>query len=626
VNSPRLATGRVRDGVLRSVLTAAAALTVGVLAWLLVDLISQSGAAFTRYGPGFVVIDHWDVPAGVFRGLGMLAGTLITSAIALVLGVPVALAAALYVSELCPRGLRAPLVLALDLLAAIPAVVYGLWGLFILAPELRGGEHWFAHAVSDVPWIGGGRSIATTNYFVAGLILAIMLVPTVSAAARQLISTVPAAARQAAASQGATRWGIICRVLLPRCRRGLAGAALLGLLSALGETVATVLLIGDNPTIGRHLFQGGDSLAAVIASELGDAVGLQRAALFAAGVLLFVLTLGVNLVARRALASGARRAGSPPPDAAGRAGQPAPDAAPPSDPRLNRTASAPRPSPARSVADRLLGALALGLALVALVPLVLVAVALIRHGAASITTSFFTQDPTGNYLGPAGGARSAILGSLELVLMAGLLSVPVGICVALYLTEYGGGHPFARMVRVTVDVMAGVPSILFGLFIYAALILGGVGGHSAAGWKGATAIALLMLAPIVVGAERALGSVPVSVREAAGAGGVPRWRVLAGGVLPAALPGLAPGVLRALAQGLGATAPLLFTVGAQNRLNVDPGRAMDSLPTLIYTDLTSTSATLQRQAWAAALVLVVLGMILHLSAGALSRRTVGAVR
>jgi phosphate ABC transporter permease protein PstC len=298
---------RLPDLVLRRGLTALSLLILILIAYFFIRLIGQSSSALNRFGPSFVFGNDWDVSRDIYRGAPLVVGTLITSGIALLIGVPVAVASALYVTELCPPRLRAPMSMLVDLLAAVPSVVYGLWGVFFLAPKLLGAEKWFANTFSFIPWIGGGASTATpTNYFIAGLVLAIMILPIVAAISREVLATVPSEHKEAALALGATRWEMIRMSVLPYARPGITGGAMLGLGRALGETIAVVLLIGDAPTIGKHLFSQGYSLAAVIANEFGEATGIHRSALFAAGLVLFVLTLIVNIIARRFVSRGAR--------------------------------------------------------------------------------------------------------------------------------------------------------------------------------------------------------------------------------------------------------------------------------------------------------------------------------
>jgi phosphate ABC transporter permease protein PstC len=235
---------------------------------------------------------------GIYGAVPLIVGTLITSAIALLIGVPVAVATALYVTELAPRRLRAPITVLVELLAAVPSVVYGLWGYFFLVPKLQPAEKWFADTFSFLPFIGG--TVTGPNYFIAGLILAIMILPIVSAISREVITTVPRDHKEAALALGATRWEMIRMAVIPYARGGIVGGAMLGLGRAIGETIAVTIVIGNAPVIGHSLFQQGYTLAAVIANEFGEAGSdpTHAAALIAAGLVLFVLTLLVNGIAR----------------------------------------------------------------------------------------------------------------------------------------------------------------------------------------------------------------------------------------------------------------------------------------------------------------------------------------
>jgi phosphate ABC transporter permease protein PstC len=312
---------RLPDRALKWGLSALAAGVLLLIGYFFVRLIGQSSTAFGHIGFfEFFYRNNWDVAqlqqgaacttaaaAGcTFGAWPLILGTLITSAIALVIGVPVAVATALYLTELCPRRLRTPLSILVDLLAAVPSVVYGLWGVFVLIPKLKGFQQSLSSTFSFLPFVGG--TVAGPSYFIAGLILAIMILPIVSAIAREVISTVPAEHKEAALSLGATRWEMIRIAVLPYSRPGITGGAMLGLGRAIGETIAVVLVIGNSPSLGHSLFQQGYTLAAVIANEFGEAAStpVYRSALFAAGLALFVLTLLVNVVARRYVVRGVR--------------------------------------------------------------------------------------------------------------------------------------------------------------------------------------------------------------------------------------------------------------------------------------------------------------------------------
>jgi phosphate transport system permease protein len=259
---------------------------------------------------------------------------------------------------------------------------------------------------------------------------------------------------------------------------------------------------------------------------------------------------------------------------------------------------------------------------IALVPLVLVVYYLIYKGVSTWTSpGFFTTDPTGSFFGNPGGIRSAIIGTLEIVGLASLIAIPVGIAVALYLTEYGKDRWFANVVRYFVDVMTGVPSVVFGLFIYIVLVVSHAGGSGFAGWKGSLALTLLMLPIVIRSAEVVLLLVPASLREAALALGAPRWRIVWRVVLPTARSGLVTGSLLAVARGMGETAPLLFTVSVATALTGNLNGLMNSLPLQIYTDITNPRDVIVARAWGAALTLVALVLILNVIARLISRRS-----
>jgi phosphate ABC transporter permease protein PstC len=313
---------RLPDRALKYGLTALAALILALIVYFFIRLVGQARPAFARFGVfGFAFENEWNVSAERFGALPLLVGTLITSALALLIGVPVAVASAIYATELCPLRLRTALTVLVELLAAVPSVVYGLWGIFFLAPKLQPAEQWLADRLSFVPFIGGGV-VTIPNYFITGLVLAIMILPIVSAISREVMATVPSDQKEAAMGLGATRWEMIRMAVLPYCRSGIVGGAMLGLGRAIGETIAVTILIGDAPQLGSHLFGQGYSLAASIANEFGEAQGLHRSALFAAGLVLFVLTLLVNGIARalvlRAARAGSARAGVDGDDGRGR--------------------------------------------------------------------------------------------------------------------------------------------------------------------------------------------------------------------------------------------------------------------------------------------------------------------
>jgi phosphate transport system permease protein len=289
-----------------------------------------------------------------------------------------------------------------------------------------------------------------------------------------------------------------------------------------------------------------------------------------------------------------------------------------SDDRIARFAVSPR----RRRADKVARGLLLAATLIALVPLVLIVYYLLRKGLGAWSPDFFTTDPTGStFFGGSsiGGIKSAIVGTIVMVALASAIAIPIGIGVALWLVEYGRESWFAHTVRFFVDVLTGVPSIVFGLFIYIALILGT--GSTYAGYKGSLALSLLMLPVVIRSAEVILLLVPGALRESALALGAARWKVIFRIVLPTALTGMLTGVLLAVARAAGETAPLLFTAGHANQTTLNLGQFMNSLPYQIYNDVISPTPAVVNRAWGAALTLVTMILILNLLARLLARRS-----
>jgi phosphate transport system permease protein len=279
-------------------------------------------------------------------------------------------------------------------------------------------------------------------------------------------------------------------------------------------------------------------------------------------------------------------------------------------------------SAARRRKDRIArGTILLG-TVIALIPLVLIVYYLLSKGLGAWSSSFFTTDPTGNTFFKSesiGGIKSAILGTVEMVALASAISVPIGVGVAIWLVEYGKSSWFAHTVRFFVDVLTGVPSIVFGLFIYIVLIVGT--GSSFAGYKGSLALSLLMLPVVIRSAEVILLLVPAGLRESALALGAPRWKVIFSIVLPTALPGMVTGMLLAVARAAGETAPLLFTAASTKATSFNLSGFMNSLPVQIYGDVTSPTTAVVNRAWGAALTLVVMILLLNLLARLISRRS-----
>jgi phosphate transport system permease protein len=279
----------------------------------------------------------------------------------------------------------------------------------------------------------------------------------------------------------------------------------------------------------------------------------------------------------------------------------------------------------RRVVDKVMRGLMGAAAVVALIPLVLVIYYILKKGLGIVSGVLFTTDPTGATFGTdlsvLGGIKSAIIGTLIMLGLATLISVPIGIAIAVWLVEYRRASKPAAVIRYLIDVMTGVPSVVFGLFIYVTLVETQFGGSGFAAWKGSVAISLLMLPIVARSSEVVLLLVPDGLRESALALGAPRWRVVFRVVLPTAAAGLLTGSLLAIARGAGETAPLLFTAQATLASSTDLSQRMNSLPIAIYNDIQSPNSAIVDRAWGAALTLVALILILTLIARFIASRS-----
>jgi phosphate transport system permease protein len=273
------------------------------------ELVRGSHLSWSKFGFGFffsVFVDpdshkpmYWDPVNGHFSALPFVFGTLVSSFLALLLAVPLAIGLAVFLTEMCPGILRAPLSFITELLAAIPSVIYGLWALFVLVPLLR--EHVNPWLVKLLGWTGFFTDDTPTglSFSAAGVILAIMILPIISSLTREVMNAVPGSQREAVLALGATRWEMIRVGVLRNARIGIVGAIILGLGRALGETMAVNMVIGNTPQIQRSLLASGSSMASVIANEYAEASGnLHLSALTEIGLALFIVTIIVNALAR----------------------------------------------------------------------------------------------------------------------------------------------------------------------------------------------------------------------------------------------------------------------------------------------------------------------------------------
>jgi phosphate transport system permease protein len=280
-------------------------LVLAILALILITTTRHAWPVLREMGIGFVTTATWDPnPSSgnpVFGALPFMYGTAVSSLIALLIAVPTSIGIALFLTELAPRWLRAPAVTVVDLLAAIPSVVFGLWGVLVVAPALVPIYSWLHDVLGGIPVLGSvfGAPVATgRNFMTAGIILAIMVTPIITSISREVLATVPQGNKDAAFALGATRWEMITGAVFPHSFGGLVGAVMLGLGRAMGETIAVALVIGGATAITPNVFAGGNTMAAIIVQQFGESTGTFTAALIGLGVVLFAMTVLVNLAAR----------------------------------------------------------------------------------------------------------------------------------------------------------------------------------------------------------------------------------------------------------------------------------------------------------------------------------------
>jgi phosphate transport system permease protein len=295
---------RKQDLGFRLATGAFAVLVVAIVAAIGFELTRQSMLSLRKFGLAFWRTETWDPVAGQFGALPFIWGTLYSSVLALVISAPVAIGIAVFISELCPNWLKQPLVFITELLAAVPSIVYGLWGMFVLVPAVRALE------ISVPPWLRRLPFFTGPPYGVgmlsAGLILAIMVIPFTSSVAREVLKSVPVAQREGAYALGATRFEAI-RAALFYARTGIVGAVMLGFGRALGETMAVTMVIGNSPKVSLSLFAPQYTMAAVLANEFTEAAeALYLSALVEIGLVLFLITLVINSLSRLLIWSMAR--------------------------------------------------------------------------------------------------------------------------------------------------------------------------------------------------------------------------------------------------------------------------------------------------------------------------------
>jgi phosphate transport system permease protein len=599
------------DIVFRCVCQSAAWFVLSVVVGLVVVLAFEAWPVLSEPGRfQLLTSTDWYPDRESYGALVFVYGTVATAAIAMLIAVPLGIGAAAYLSELAPPRLRNVCAFLLELLAAIPSVVYGFWAREFLA------KHGLAplFGALGLPNVASGQGILA-----AGIVLAVMVLPYITAVGYDVCRAVPRSQREGALAVGATRWQTIRRVVLPYARPGLIAACFLALGRALGETMAVTMVIANSPYLDFRINGTGDTIPSVIAKELFEANGEKRAVLVALGLLLLLITLATNAAARVIIRWMVR-----PRTRRARNKIVVADGTPPPPPRSESEAIKSRTWALRI--DSVMRVVLAACQVCTIVPLFLILGYITVRGAGGVDWDFFTKLPNDS---PGRGLAHALVGSAELVGLASLFAVPIGVLAAIFLAEYRD-YRVVGPVRFVTELLGGVPSIVIGIFGYALLVCpfwsGANWGFSA--WAGAFALGIMMLPVIIRATEEALRLVPHTLREASFALGANRWKTVIKVVLPAALPAVITGVFLAVARVAGETAPLILTARGSQFMPRSPSEPTPSIPFYIYEFSKYAPGSEEiRMAWAAAFVLVVVVMSLNIGVRLVAgKRVVAAAR
>jgi phosphate transport system permease protein len=640
----------------RATTIAAAAAVLGALVGIAIVLYYAAEPAIAaNHGLQFLTGTTWDPAHAIFGAGPAIFDTLLTSAVALALAVPVALGVAIFLSEIAPRWLSEPLTYVLDLAAAIPSVVYGFWAFLFVVPLLKNQVEPDLASTTHGGWPFSGYPLGF-GIMAASLVLAVMILPTIAAFSREALRSVPRVQREAALSLGATKWEATRITVLGSARPGIEAAILIGLGRALGETIAVAMVINNFYAYPTSLFSGGQTISSEIANEFGSAEPVEFASLVELGLVLLAITILVNVVARLLMRRGSsvdagrgapRRRWFRRPHAhdayfqslvARHASQAATVAVPLSTPpvwRTNAETFGARRRARRRAVHLAVVALMFVCIVIAIVPLASVLLTSFQHGGDAVVRPSFYVDQfplipctarPGNATVPAttcdlGGVGPAIQGTLILIGLASLFAIPIGLFAGIYLSEHARGR-VARTASFFTDVMIGVPTILIGMF---ALVLFLTFDHNSAtsAYTASFALGIMMLPIVTRATEEALRTVPLSVREAALALGFPRHRVTLRVVLGSARNALVTGVLLALSRAAGDTAALILTAGYSQVWFHGLNQPIAALTPLIFNNFSQVYGNWQEDAWGATLVLLLMILVLNLIARLVFGRKVG---
>lgn len=625
---------RMKEATLRNLFLACACVAVLAVVLIFVFTFWKAAPVLSQIGLDEFLSLDWAPTSGHYGILALLAGSAIVTVGSLAIGVPLAVGCAVFLTEIAGRKVAGVVGTAVDLLAGVPSVVFGFFGLVMLRPLVAGAT--------------GGLGFGALTVW---LVLAVMIVPTITTLTMDALRSIPMGVREASFAMGATRWQTIYKVVLPAARMGIVNAVVLGMGRAIGETMAVLMVVGNAPVIPAGIASPLSTLTSQIALDMGYSSGLHRSALFGMGVVLFLISAALVGIVRMVSAEheGAPRRGrgrvggamagaetqtapqgkaataqvsvakpGTPVNAAGTAAAavgPA-SAAEGSRARIQRllASGAGKGANKGRVNDVMLGVFrAAGILTSCVLALIIAFVAV--NGLPVMSLDFVFGWPHG--VNAEGGIFPTIVSTLYVTALAMLICTPVAVLAAVYLAEYAKQGRLVTFIRFAADTLSSVPSIVMGLFGYALFVE--AMGLGLSMLSAALALALMMLPIVMRTTEEAIRAVPRYIRWGAYGLGATKWQVVSKIVLPSAFPRIATGIVLAIGRAIGETAVVLYTMGQAINLPVTPldsGRPM----TIHLYELANEGINMQA-AYGTALLLMAMILAFNLFARHLSRRS-----
>lgn len=640
--------GSDKDRIIKYILTAVAAVAVVAIFLIILFIAYNSLDVFKTVGVlEFIFGTEWEPSSGLYGAIPVITGTILVTLGAVAFAVPLGVGCAIYISEVAPARYRNILKPVCEVFAGIPSVVYGFIGLLVLVPLI--GDMFSSQTLYGSSWLAGS------------ILLGIMALPTVISVSEDAIHSVPQSYREASLAMGASRWETTMKVIVPAAISGISAAAILGVGRAMGETMAVMMVTGNAaifPDPLWNIFSLISTITGTLASEMPEVVfgSTHYSGLFALALILMVMVFAVNYCARVIVRRTRRRFGEEPT----REGWFSRQVGKVVDPIVNSHAYA-RFEEKKTVITRAAGAVLLFVfawmmlslfvdGLMAMIGAVLVTVAvaaalrfiqtgdsktvqevchgglgmimgfvililvviigyILINGIPALSWEFLTEGP--RRMGREGGIFPAIVGTLELLAGTIVIALPLGIIAGLYLAEYSKDTKSTRVIREAIDILNGTPSIVFGLFGMAALVIFlGWGRSMIAGW---ITLSLMILPVIIRTTEEAVLAVPHELREASRAMGASKWQTTVKVILPAAISGIMTGSILALGRAAGETAPIMFTaaVGFSTSMADSIFDPVMALPYHLYYLATEvTNSTSMQYGTACVLLIIVLSMFL----------------